>query len=106
MKKSNVYLYILWVIMLIFLPCSISAQNFRGKVIDHQNKPVPFAAIYVRELMRGFTADENGNFHAPLEIGEYSCEISSMGYKPKILNIQITNQTHHRSEERRVGKEC
>ena len=95
MKKSNVYLYILWVIMLIFLPCSISAQNFRGKVIDHQNKPVPFAAIYVRELMRGFTADENGNFHAPLEIGEYSCEISSMGYKPKILNIQITNQTHH-----------
>ena len=81
--------------MLIFLPCSISAQNFRGKVIDHQNKPVPFAAIYVRELMRGFTADENGNFHAPLEIGEYSCEISSMGYKPKILNIQITNQTHH-----------
>ena len=44
--------------------------------------------------MRGVTADENGDFHAPLAIGEYNCEISSLGYKPKMMKVHITKHPH------------
>lgn len=61
------------------ITCLSFAQTFKGSVADAAGNPVPYAAIYLKELKSGFTTDEHGRFQTLLPAGQYTCNVSSLG---------------------------
>ena len=70
---------------------TLLAQTFRGRVVDERGEGVSYAAIYIVELMRGFTVDEDGNFQVPLPVGNYQCEVSSLRFITRRIDVNITS---------------
>ena len=56
------------------------AQGIKGKILDTNGEPVPFAAIYIKELTRGTTCNALGMFSLPLPEGTYTVFFRSLGY--------------------------
>ena len=56
------------------------AQGIKGKILDTNGEPVPFAAIYIKELTRGTTCNALGMFSLPLPQGSYTVYFRSLGY--------------------------
>jgi hypothetical protein len=61
-------------------------------VTAQDGEPIPYATLYVHEISAGFTADDNGYFHAALKPGKYTCEISSLGYTRRLISVDITDK--------------
>lgn len=72
------------------LPCV--AQTFKGKVVDEAGRPVPFASLYLREIKTGFTTDDGGYFRTSLNPGEYTCEVSSIGFSNHIFSFKMAEK--------------
>ena len=70
---------------------TLLAQTFRGRVIDERGEGISYATIYIMELMRGFTVDEDGNFQVQLPIGNYHGEVSSLGFTPRRIDVNMTS---------------
>ena len=66
---------------------SISAQVLKGKVIDNKGNPVPFAAVFIHETAQGIMVDDRGEFQTSLKEGRYTCDISSLGYERKRIEL-------------------
>jgi iron complex outermembrane recepter protein len=69
---------------------------FTGQVLDSANqKPVPFANVYVVELQSGAVTDTNGIFSLPLSnSGKVHFQISCVGYQARvyIVNLSLESQ--------------
>ncbi|NDV66779.1 DUF5686 and carboxypeptidase regulatory-like domain-containing protein [Bacteroides sp. 224] len=81
-------------ILVILLFCcflSASSQTFSGKVTTETGEIIPYATIYIRELTSGFITDENGYFQTSLPAGNYTCEVSSLGYNRKLISIHVSD---------------
>ena len=76
-------------LFLIILVLPSFSQVFKGRVTSQDGSPLPYAALYLRELSSGFVTDDNGNFQSTLPSGKYTCEVSSLGYNKQILNIEV-----------------
>lgn len=67
--------------------------KIKGRVTDTKNKPVPFAAVFIKNTTRGTSSDENGyfSFDAPSSIQELG--VSIMGFLPysRMVNV-VPNQ--------------
>lgn len=81
--------YILF-ILICFLTYSLYAQTFKGRVIDFSGTPIPYAALYLKELKTGFTTDANGSFQASLPPGNYTCEVSSLGFAGQTFTLSVS----------------
>lgn len=82
---------LLFVCMCLF--CSLAeAQNLKGKITGENGEPVVGATVFVRELLQGCVADENGEFQISLPSGNYTCEISSMGFEKQVRQIAVTER--------------
>ena len=69
---------------------TLLAQTFQGRVVDERGEGVSYAAIYIEELMRGFTVDEDGYFQVQLPVGSFQCEVSSLGFTSRQINVNMT----------------
>ena len=69
-----------------------TGEVFKGKIVDREGRPVPYATLYIHELTSGVSADNKGEFRIPLSPGNYSCEVSSLGYKRQKFNFSIENR--------------
>ncbi len=70
-------------ILIAILACFLQpvfSQGIRGEIRDQQGEPVPYAAIYIRELTRGTTCNALGSFSLPLPPGRYTIYFRSLGY--------------------------
>lgn len=65
------------------------AQTFKGIVTDNTGTPVPYAALYLREIKSGFTTDERGVFQTKLPQGQYTCEVSSLGFASHTFSFRM-----------------
>ena len=69
----------------------IQAQGYiEGSISDHKGK-IPFANIQVKDLNIGIAADAEGNFTIEAPAGNFSLEVTAMGYhkfKKKINLIE------------------
>lgn len=65
------------------------AQTFKGSVADAAGNPVPYAAIYLKELKSGFTTDEHGRFQTLLPAGQYTCNVSSLGFVSQSFSFRM-----------------
>lgn len=65
------------------------AQSVQGKITDKNGVALPGATLYLREIAAGAVADENGAFQMELPVGEYTCEISALGYEKQIRQLNL-----------------
>ena len=94
-------------ISLLLCMCALAASAqglIKGKVLDRQtSEPFGFVAVkVVRQgtdaLVQGTVTDEEGNFLVDgLPNGNYTLQLSFVGYKPHERNIQISDRhrNHH-----------
>jgi thioredoxin-related protein len=75
-----------------------SAQSptcqLQGKIVDDQNKPLPFAAIILSRVgavgARGTSANDEGVFRFDsLHAGKYSLTVRRFGFAPQSRNLEI-----------------
>lgn len=76
----------------LLLTITLSAQTFSGRIADTQGKPVPNATIYIRETAHGIMANEEGEFRIEIEKGDYTCEVSSLGYDRKTIPVSVPKE--------------
>jgi hypothetical protein len=89
MLNRNIFIY--FIICVLYAP-SLSSQVLRGLVTDAKGQPVSDASVYIREISLGLVADDKGNFRTQIEKGDYTLEISSMGYEKKIITVNIPSK--------------
>ena len=77
------------------LPCM--AQTFKGKITDESGNPVSYASLYLRELKSGLTTDNNGNFRTTLKTGNYTCEVSSIGFTNQTFTFRMQDEDLERN---------
>lgn len=65
------------------------AQVLEGRITDQEGKGVEGATVYVKEAAQGCAADERGAFRIPLPTGNYSCEISCLGFEKQFLQVEV-----------------
>lgn len=75
--------------MLLLFAAQASAAVFSGTVLDSRFMPVPYATVYVHEIATGVATDIDGRFRLTLKEGNYSCEVSSLGYKRVKFSLAI-----------------
>ena len=68
------------------------SQGIRGEIQDRNGEPVPYAAIYIKELTRGTTCNALGKFSLPLPDGEYTIFFRSLGYTEVSKSIEVQNE--------------
>lgn len=81
-------------ILLPILFCCISfvpslAQGIRGRITNIQDKPVPFANIYIPQLTKGTTSNIEGNYELKLKEGKYKVLFQYLGYQTQTLELII-----------------
>lgn len=79
----------LLLVISLMLPLSGMSQTLSGRIVDSKGEPVPWATVFVKELMYGTTANQEGYFELNLPAGEYTCAFQSMGYQTKNLLVNI-----------------
>ena len=60
---------------------TVSAQGIKGKVLDEQNQPIPYATVYLEKIQTGTNTNVNGNYEIPVKSGRYKVVFRSLGYK-------------------------
>ncbi len=71
---------------------SVFSQNISGLVLDHNNDPIPYANVFVRELGIGAAADGNGKYFLTIDPGVYNLVVSSIGFKSTTLRVVVRDK--------------
>ncbi len=77
------------VFLLLFISFSVSAQfSVSGTVYDRSGKPIPYVNVVFKRSSIGTVTDDNGKFYLESKKKYRKLEVSSMGYKTKIVRIK------------------
>ena len=72
-------------IFFVFLPLLISINGYcsyiKGKVVDENNEPLPFATVYIHNTTYGVTTNTLGDYFIELKPGNYDITYSFIGYQ-------------------------
>ena len=60
-----------------------------GKITDGENKPVPFASIYIKNTTRGASANSEGEYTLSLKPGIYEVNFKAVGYAQQTLRVDL-----------------
>ncbi len=90
---------ILLLIFAVLTGFNSSAQRYvlSGQVTGHNNMPVPFALVYIKNTSYGSTANENGDYLFKLPPGIYDIVYRVVGCIEKIDKVTITNHDEQRN---------
>ncbi len=99
---SGKYKILLSVTLYFISSLSLSAQtvygNFTGKVSDEKGNPLPFANVFLKETNNGAATNKNGIFKIISPLGEYTVEVSYIGFEKAREKITIySNKTVERN---------
>jgi iron complex outermembrane receptor protein len=85
MKKITFFLFL-------FAGMLANAQTFtlKGKVVDENNESLSGATILVKEPKKGTSTDFDGKFSVNLPKGNYTIQVSFIGYKTVLKEIFLT----------------
>lgn len=88
--------------------CVAFAQKatLKGSIVDEStHQALSFANIFIKEIEKGATSDENGDFEiSNIPTGKYHIRVTHLGCEPQIIFINIEKDTsihihlHHHSE--------
>ena len=83
---------LLFIISGCLLSVIVAGQTLSGRITDTKGQAIPRATIYIKEISHGIIADENGEFRTTLEKGNYTLEVSSLGFEKKTVSVLITEE--------------
>ena len=75
-----------------FAVISLSAQTLTVRIVDQNEQPIPSATVFIRETSHGMIADSRGEFQTKISAGNYTFEISSLGFEPKTMQVTIPTE--------------
>jgi vitamin B12 transporter len=82
--------------LILFGNIALSQIMVTGTIKDFKGRPVPGASISVKNSYDGATSDSSGNFHfSSLDTGLQTLAVSSVGYRPIAVTIQMTGNSIH-----------
>jgi len=81
------YVFVSLLLLLFLVPAR--SQGIKGEIRDMQGEPVPFAAIFIKELTRGTTCNALGMFSLPLPEGSYTIFFRSLGYTEVSRTLEV-----------------
>jgi hypothetical protein len=61
-----------------------------GKITDENNKPIPFASIYIKNTTKGTSANSEGKYSLQLERGTYNLQFKAIGYKQESFALALS----------------
>jgi iron complex outermembrane receptor protein len=78
-------------LLFVVMSSTYAQNNIQGTVLDNDNKGgVAFANVYLPQLEKGTTTDENGHYKiANIPSGTYKLIVSLIGYETQSINIKI-----------------
>ena len=86
------------------IPVFAQQLNISGKITDEQNKPVPFASIYIKNTSKGTSANSEGVYQLQLSAGNYELQYKAVGYGQQsrqvnlsanqVINISLQTETY------------
>ncbi|MDR4988458.1 MAG: DUF5686 and carboxypeptidase regulatory-like domain-containing protein [Bacteroidales bacterium] len=79
-------------VLFLLFAAPVSSQVVKGVVVDEEGAPVPFATVYVLELHRGTTANEEGFYQLSLPLGSHDLRFQYLGYKTQIHEVLIGDE--------------
>ena len=83
---------ILFIVTGLLMTAGLSAQTLIGRITDTKGQAIPNATFYIHETTQGIMANEDGEFQVFIKKGDYTCEISSLGYEKKKMTISIPEE--------------
>ncbi|NJX13877.1 TonB-dependent receptor [Tamlana crocina] len=90
MHKNNTVKHLILLINLVSF--SLFGQNISGRVFSN-GEPLAFANVYLTEISKGATANENGVFNiSGIEPGQYHISASFTGYKTQTKPISVKDE--------------
>ena len=81
--------FIFLLLMSTGISLQLLSQGIRGEIQDLNGEPVPYAAIFIKELTRGTTCNALGLYSLPLPEGDYTIFFRSMGYTEVTRKISV-----------------
>lgn len=90
MKKISIFLFL-------FASILVNAQSFtvKGTVYDENKQPLPSASVLIKEIKKGISTDIDGNFSIKLSKGNYTIEVSFLGYKTAWNKITVSKNEEY-----------
>jgi len=80
-------------LLMSLLAWSQKIRGLSGKITDNLSRPVDKASVYILNTNRGTLTDANGIFFIPgIEPGNYTMEVSAIGYATINRNIHISGK--------------
>ncbi len=81
-------------VLLLVLAAAAHAQYFKvsGVVMNANKEPLPLASVGIRELHTGIITKDDGSFVFSLERGKYEFVVTMVGYKTKLVSVQVNNE--------------
>jgi hypothetical protein len=79
--------------ILLFVPgIRVFSQQFSisGKITDENNKPIPFASIYIKNTTKGVSANSEGAYELQISPGNYELQYKALGYGQQSQRVQLT----------------
>lgn len=89
MKSPVAYLWGLLIILSLGSGKVLAQGGIQGEVVDRDGQPVPYAAIFIKELARGTTCNALGKFSLPLPPGTYTIFFRSLGYTEVSRQVEL-----------------
>ena len=73
---------------LIYSSALLQAASVRGRIIDQNNAPLPFASIYIKGTTTGTTSNQDGYYS--IDVIKFPSELvfQMVGYKVKYETLQ------------------
>ncbi len=82
---------ILWISLFLSVTEAVQGQYLKGVILDEEGEPLAGSTVYVRETTQGSAADGEGRFQVILPEGDYTLDISCLGYEKKQLQVQVAS---------------
>lgn len=83
---------VIFILTITFFSLHLSAQIVKGQVTDEKGEAIPYSTIYVQEITLGIVSNDNGEFQSPLEKGQYTFIVSSLGHEKKTVPVTIAEK--------------
>ncbi|WP_183563900.1 DUF5686 and carboxypeptidase regulatory-like domain-containing protein [Mucilaginibacter sp. SP1R1] len=84
--------YLLLPLLIFTLQFSAFSQqlSISGKITDENNKPIPFASVYIKNTTKGVSANSEGVYLLQLNTGNYELQFKAVGYSQQSQQIKLT----------------
>jgi len=80
---------IAYTLSLVLVSSIALSQGIRGTITTQNNKPLPFATIYIRNLETGTTSNDLGIFEYHLSPGKYDLIFQYLGYETVLKLVDV-----------------